>query len=215
MPGTFTFQLPGNLDKESEAKKGITKLMLLHMCAKIIFKELTVSDMTFATPSNGAFRDSCLEGAGGYLIHLGYCWHLPFPEEVIQQTLKHKKDNKDGLHISNNILEFITVIINYCASLHVFITRSITRDLHPVLLNVTNNSCTLSWTNHTCRKSKLGRLLAQFSCSLLINSPLGINSQWISTDDNKIADDISQIKRHCLTHFILLTITLCARCTQS
>jgi hypothetical protein len=50
---TFTFQLPGKLDKESEAKKGITKLMLLHVCAKINFKESNVSDMTFMTPSNG------------------------------------------------------------------------------------------------------------------------------------------------------------------
>jgi hypothetical protein len=33
MPGTFTFQLPIELDKESKAKKGITKLMLLHVCA--------------------------------------------------------------------------------------------------------------------------------------------------------------------------------------
>jgi hypothetical protein len=33
----------------------------------------------------------------------------------------------------------------------------------------------------------------------MINSPLGINSKWISTDDNKIADDISRIKRESVT----------------
>jgi hypothetical protein len=38
---------------ESKAKKGIIKLMLLHVCAEINFKELTVSSVTFATPSNG------------------------------------------------------------------------------------------------------------------------------------------------------------------
>ncbi len=107
----------------------------------------------------------------------------------------HKKDDKDGQLIFNNILEFITVIINYCTSLHVFMRRSITNGPHPVLLNLTDNASALSWTNHTCRKSKLSRLLPQFFCSLLINSPLGINSQWISTDDNKIADNISQIKK--------------------
>jgi hypothetical protein len=37
-PGTFTFQLPGELEKESDAKKGITKLMLLHICADIDYK---------------------------------------------------------------------------------------------------------------------------------------------------------------------------------
>ncbi len=125
------------------------------------------------------------------MISLGYWWHLPFPEEVIQQTLMHRKDNKDGQLISINILEFVTVIINYFASLHVFMMRSIMNDPHPVLLNMTNNASALSWINHTCRNSKLGRLLAQFFCSLLINSPLGINSQWISTDNIKIADNIS------------------------
>jgi hypothetical protein len=29
----------------------------------------------------------------------------------------------------------------------------------------------------------------------MINSPLGIHSKWISTDENKIADDISCIKK--------------------
>jgi hypothetical protein len=52
-PGTFTIQQPGELEKESKAKKGITKLMLLQVCVEINFKELTISSMTFATPSNG------------------------------------------------------------------------------------------------------------------------------------------------------------------
>jgi hypothetical protein len=38
-------------------------------------------------------------------------------------------------------------------------------------------------------------MLACFFCSLLINLPLGINSQWISTIDNKIADNISHLKQ--------------------
>jgi hypothetical protein len=68
-------------------------------------KLLTLSGITWETPiahiipqmpMAKAFGDSCLEGAGGYLVSLGYWWHLPFPEEVIQQTLMHKKDNKDG-----------------------------------------------------------------------------------------------------------------------
>ena len=146
-------------------------------------------------PTATAFGDSCLEGAGGYLISLGYWWHLPFPEEVIQWTLIHKKDNKDGLLISIKVLEYVTVIINYCASLHVFTSKNIRDDPHPVLLNVTNKASVLSWTNHTFRKSKIGRLLARFFCSLLINLPLGIYSQWISSNNNKIADVVSQMKK--------------------
>jgi hypothetical protein len=47
-PGTFTFQLPGEFGKESEAKKGITNLMLLQIFTEINFKESSVSSMTFA-----------------------------------------------------------------------------------------------------------------------------------------------------------------------
>jgi hypothetical protein len=94
-----------------------------------------------------------------------------------------------------NILEFVTVIINYCATLHVVRTSPVTDDPHPVILNVTNNSSALSWTLHTCKRSKIRQMLAHFFCSLLIDLPLGINSQWISTIDNKIADDISCLKK--------------------
>jgi hypothetical protein len=38
-------------------------------------------------------------------------------------------------------------------------------------------------------------MLAHFFCSLLIKLPLGINSQWISTIDNKIADNIFCFKK--------------------
>jgi hypothetical protein len=67
-------------------------------------------------------------------------------------------------------------------------------DPNPVLLNVTNNLSALIWTMGACRKSRIGRLLAHFFCSLLINSPLGINSQWISTLCNTFANDISCAK---------------------
>jgi hypothetical protein len=94
-----------------------------------------------------------------------------------------------------NVLEFVMVIINYCATLHVVWTSLITDDPHPVILNVTNNSSALSWTLHMCKQSKIGQMLARFFCSLLINSPLGINSQWTSTINNKITDDISCLKK--------------------
>jgi hypothetical protein len=93
-----------------------------------------------------------------------------------------------------NVLEFLTVIINYCATLHFVWTSPVTDNPHPVILNVTNNSSTLSWTLHTCKQSKIRRMLACFFCSLLIDSPLGINSQWISKINNKITDDISHLK---------------------
>ncbi len=94
-----------------------------------------------------------------------------------------------------NVLEFVTVIINYCAALHVVWTSPITDNPHPVILNVTDNSSAFSWTLHTCKRLKIGQMLACFFCSLLIDLPLGINSQWISTIDNKIADNFSCLKK--------------------
>jgi hypothetical protein len=111
------------------------------------------------------------------------------------RTLLHRKDNKDSKLISINVLEFVTVIIKYIASLHVTTTTTIINDPHPILLNITDNASVLRWTQKACQISKLGRLLARFFCSLLINSPLSINSQWISTHENFIADDISCLKK--------------------
>ncbi len=97
--------------------------------------------------------------------------------------------------MSINVLEFVMVIIKYCPALHVVWTSPVTDDPHPVILNVTDNASALSWTLHKCKRSKIGQMRARFFCSLLINLPLGINSQWISTIDNKIADNISCLKK--------------------
>ena len=136
-------------------------------------------------------------------------------DEVKLRTLLFKSDKKDGTLISINVLEFVTVIINYYASLHVITATNITNNPHPVLLNVTNNISSLSWTTGACWKSKIGCGLTCFFCSLLINSPLGINSQWISTVANEIADDISLLKKllkqtsksaHLLLNYISLKL---------
>jgi hypothetical protein len=75
-------------------------------------------------PTFITFGDSCLEGAGGYSLSLGFWWHLPFLEEVKLQMLLHKRDNADGLLISINVLKFVTVIINYCAALHIVLNKN-------------------------------------------------------------------------------------------
>ncbi len=146
-------------------------------------------------PMFTSFGDSCLKGTGGYSIMLRFWWHIPFHEAVKQRTLLNKRDNKDGLLILINVLKFVTDIINYCATLHIATTTSVTNDPYLVLLNVTDNASAQSWTTGACKKSKVGHMLARFFCSLMINSPLGINSKWISTDENKIDHDISRIKK--------------------
>jgi hypothetical protein len=141
-------------------------------------------------------RDSSLEGAGGFSTTLGFWWHICFLDEVVQRTLRFKTNNNNGMLVLINILEFVTLTIYYCAALHVVWTSPVTDDPHPIILNITNNSSALSWTLHMCKRSKIGQMLAHFFCSLLINLPLVINSQLISMIDNKIADDISCLKKY-------------------
>jgi len=52
-PGTLTLQLPAEVEKEVEAKKGTTKLMLLHICGKFNEQSWSVDDISQAMPSTG------------------------------------------------------------------------------------------------------------------------------------------------------------------
>jgi hypothetical protein len=156
--------------------------------------EMPIAHPIPQTPFAMTIGDSSLEGAEKFPITLGFWWHLHFPDKIVQSTLQFKTSNDNGMLVMISVLEFMMVIINYCAALHVVRTSPVTDDPHPVILNITNNSSALSWTLHTCKRSKIGPMLAHFFCSLLINLPLGINSQWISTIDNMIADNISCLK---------------------
>jgi hypothetical protein len=49
----MTLQLPGDIDKEAEAKKGLVKLMLFHVRGTIDIDAITVSNVSAAVPSKG------------------------------------------------------------------------------------------------------------------------------------------------------------------
>ncbi len=51
--GNVMLQLPSKIDKESEAKKGSIKLMLLLLCGNINIESPMVSNITSALPSKG------------------------------------------------------------------------------------------------------------------------------------------------------------------
>jgi hypothetical protein len=89
----------------------------------------TDSDMKFETPiahlipripMATIIGDSSLLACGGYSITLGFWWHLVFPTKIVDRTLLHLKDKSDPRLISINCLKYVTVIMNYCASLLVF-----------------------------------------------------------------------------------------------
>ncbi len=74
-------------------------------------------------------------------------------------------NNDNGMLMSINVLKFVMVIINYCATLHVVQTSPVMDDPHSVILNITNNSSALSRTLHTCKGSKIGQMISRVFCS--------------------------------------------------
>ena len=157
--------------------------------------EVPIAFIIQRTPSASLFGDSSLRACGGYSTTLQTWWYLSFPDFIIERTLLHLKNNNDETFISINCLEYVTIIINYCAAITAISEGNIINDPHPVVLCVTDNISAKNWTTHTCKKSIIGRALARFFCGLLIGSDVGLNATWISTVENKIADEISRIKK--------------------
>lgn len=146
------------------------------------------------TPSAVSVGDSCLFGGGGFCIGLRFWWHLVWPNKVYRRTKAFITDNSNGKLISINVLEFVTIVINYAAALTALQEDNLINDPSPVLLNFADNTSSVRWTNHCCKKSLPGRALGRLLCNLLVNSPLGVNAKWIRGVENEIADEISRIK---------------------
>jgi hypothetical protein len=157
--------------------------------------ETPIAHMIKRDPTASSYSDSCLDGGGGYSTELNFFWYLTWSRAIYLRTLKFISDQSDPNFISINVLEFVSVIINYCAALTVIETTDFTDDPWPVLLAWCDNMSAVRWVTHACLKSEAGRALGRFFCALLMNSRLGINSKWLSTKDNFIADDISRLKQ--------------------
>ena len=170
---------------------------LLHALSKnsgITF-ETPITHLIPRTPTASLVGNSLLTACGGYLITLKFWWHLTFPSSVVKRTLLHLKDNSDKSFISINCLEYVTIIVNYCASLVMFASQKVNNDPYPVVLCVTDNTSALNWTLHTSEKSMIRRALARFFYGLMIGSNVGVNAKCISTIENVIADKISRLKK--------------------
>ncbi len=50
---TLTLQQPSNVEKEAEAKKGITKLLLFHICGKLSNESTSFGDLSYPKPAQG------------------------------------------------------------------------------------------------------------------------------------------------------------------
>ncbi len=79
------------------------------------------------------------------------------------------ENTSDSTFVSINCLEYVTIIIN-SAALVVFSSQKINDNPQLVVFCVIDNTSTLNWTLHTCKKSIIGQALARFFCGLLIGS---------------------------------------------
>jgi hypothetical protein len=145
-------------------------------------------------PSGEAASDSCEKGGGGFSVNMSFIWFLLWNPEIRLRTREYIKNKGDKRLISINVLEFYSVIVNYCAALVSLEELNWTDDPWPVILTWCDNTSAVSWVTHGCLRSAAGRALGRFFCGLLIGSRLGINSTWLSTLDNVIADDVSRLE---------------------
>ena len=76
--------------------------------------EYPIAYLIKRTPVAATYRDAHLDSAGGHSIGLKCVWWLNFPDAVVEHSLKHLKENRDGNLISINVLEFLTVITGCC-----------------------------------------------------------------------------------------------------
>ena len=91
----------------------------LKLDSGIVF-ETPIAHLIPRIPMASIIGNSSLLSCGGYSTTLKLCWHLTFLPEITTRTLLHLKDNSDKSFISINSLKFVTIILNYCASLIVF-----------------------------------------------------------------------------------------------
>jgi len=148
-------------------------------------------------PDFTADGDSSLIAAGGYSLHLKFWWHLEWPKEVQARNIREIKRDKKGKLISINILEYITVILNYAASI-VAINNLKETGLqipeHVLVLIKADNTSAECWAKKASSSSVIGKALMRLQAALMIQYGIGINAAYIPGELNTIPDYISRYK---------------------
>ena len=138
--------------------------------------------------------DSCLHAAGGFSFNMHFWWYFEWPTKIRARTLKSLKNNKDGIFISINALEYAALVLNYIASLYyLVVTNSVVSDPNPIALLYVDNTTSKAWVKKGRKSSLIGRALGHIQEVFMMNSPMCMNSARIATKDSKVADRISCI----------------------
>ena len=155
--------------------------------------ESPIAHLVDRDPTAVSWTDACIFQTGGFNIKMRYIWHVEFPTEIKNRTIKYIGSGPNLVNI--NVLEFVGIIINFAGALTAIVEDGLpTDDPFPILLNYADNKSSVKWIR-LCTNSQIGRCLALFLCFLLIDSPLGINAKYLPGDENFIADAISRLKQ--------------------
>ena len=164
--------------------------------------------MVSRDPSATAWSDISLHAAVGYSCDMGFWWYIKWPQDVTQCTLRFVLSNKDNKLVTINALEYASLIVNYVAATHVLVHLDPSEaDPHPVVLFYANNTAAESWTKKASSSSEGARALGYIQAALVINNPVGICMDRVSTTDNVVADRISRVQSEA--HLAAEMSTLC------
>jgi hypothetical protein len=161
---------------------------------KNIKKSSPIAHLIPRIPFSVPCCDSCLHAAGGYCPTLKFWWYIEWSDDIKLRTLKYIKDKKSGKLIDINVLEYASIIVTYLLSCQQIVAQEILlEDPHPIVLVKGDNTCSESWSKKGCKKSAMGRALGRLQSALMLNNPVGLKVEHISTTANVIADKISRI----------------------
>lgn len=181
-----TYIIPPSLKEELEY---ITALL----ADESVSLSVPIGHIVPRDPTFTAAADSCKSAGGGWSTDLKFWWHLSYPDEVVARA--RLPNNKSGTYISINVLEMVCVIINMVAAICACSVDDTDVSSNPVLLNFCDNTAACSWVNHKCKSSLIGRRLARLFVGLVLGTPIGIQTEWLPSHENIIADDISRLKK--------------------
>ena len=145
-------------------------------------------------PSGVGYSDSCLHAAGGFSYDMGFWWYFEWPQSIQACTLKFITNDSQGNLITINSLEYASLIIEYATAFHALTIRNPSpADPHPVVCLFADNTTAEAWIIKASKASLAGRALGRIQASLMINNPVGINVNHVTSSANVVADRISRI----------------------
>ncbi len=143
-------------------------------------------------PTGKSWCDSSLDAGGGWSKSCSFWWHLPWSDQIRAATLRFHRNHSDKELISINVLEFAAAIITYAGMTLYYRLHRDPSNPFPLALIYIDNVAAEIWCIKGCKRSLLGRALGRLLCALMINNPLGLSTERITTEDNKVADALSR-----------------------